>query len=632
MLRPVRMRKVRLICIKSVASNLIKELHQLSVVHIKDAELPQTFKTGPLATYDEISSRLIRIRSLKEMLQNVYHIQPPKKKITFEKLIKQADELLGQESTLQEILQQQQQALEQLEAISASKHALSDIANLNVDFSELYSESLQFVLLKATKEQASRLVKLFSERQNCQLLSAPCKDGHEIVLVALQKSDDPRFLEKFGSLLQLPQIEGRPAQQLKQLEQKENEVKKALEQANTKLAKFAQKYGPLLIAAQEALEIEADRARIASFFSATDTLYIIEGWVEKKKMDLLKTKIEEKFGKKVLITEAKVDEHHETPPTLLSNPKPIRPFQFIVEFLSTTHYNEIDPSPLLALFIPILYAMILGDAGYAIISFMLSSYLVIISKRGSLLRQVSRIWQISSIPAFLFGAAFDEWFGFTHAAFFEKIGFGKVSFYSALLHRVHQIETLILLVIIVGAIHLGIGFLLGAINEFGHSRKHAIAKLAWLGIEIGGFFSVAGLMFGTFPELTAPALALLVISATVMILSEGFIGAFEIPGLASNIMSYIRIAAVGVGGVILAEAINELLFPKWDFSLGGIIAFVIGMVAYLGVHLLSCIIAMFESFIHGTRLNVVEFFGKFYKGNGIKFSPFSLTRLYSREI
>ncbi|MEM4554882.1 MAG: V-type ATP synthase subunit I [Candidatus Anstonellaceae archaeon] len=629
---PVRMQKLRLICIKPVAPALVKELHQLSVVHIKDAELPQTSKTGPLATYDEISSRLIRIRSLREMLQNVHPIQPPKKKITFEKLIKQADELLSQESTLREILQQQQQAAEQFEAISASKQTLSDLANLDVDFSSLYSESLQFILLKANRSQAGRLAELISKRENCQMLRAPCKDDCEVLLVALPKSDDWRFLEKFGTIIQLPLLKGKPAEELKRLEQKQNEVKKALQQANSKLSRFAQKYGPLLIAAQEALEIEADRAQIASFFSATDTLYIIEGWVEKRKFESLKSKLYEKFGKKVLITEAKVDEHHETPPTLLSNPKPIRPFQFIVEFLSTTHYNEIDPSPLLALFIPILYAMILGDAGYAIVSFALSFYLVSISKPGSLLRQVSRIWTISSIPAFLLGFAFDEWFGFTHSALFEKLGLGKVSLYPALLHRVHQIETLILLVIIVGAIHLGIGFLLGAINEWSHSRKHAIAKLAWLGIEIGGFFSVAGLMFGAFPQLTAPALALLAISAVVMILSEGFIGIFEIPGLASNIMSYIRIAAVGVGGVILAEAINELLFPRWDFSPGGMIAFAIGTIAYLSVHLLSCIIAMFESFIHGTRLNVVEFFGKFYKGNGVKFLPFSLNRLYSQEI
>src|SRR3990167_1091476 len=134
-------------------------------------------------------------------------------------------------------------------------------------------------------------------------------------------------------------------------------------------------------------------------------------------------------------------------------------------------------------------------------------------------------------------------------------------------------------------------------------------------------------MFNAYTDLGVPAIGLMVLSIAGLVAGEGPIAAVEIPGLASNIMSYIRIAAVGVGGVILAEAINQLLLPRLELSPLGFIFFLLTLAAYLAVQAASCILVMFESFIHGTRLNVVEFFGKFYKGNGIRFVPFAAKRL-----
>src|SRR3989344_3966766 len=119
--------------------------------------------------------------------------------------------------------------------------------------------------------------------------------------------------------------------------------------------------------------------------------------------------------------------------------------------------------------------------------------------------------------------------------------------------------------------HLALGFALGAINEWGHSRKHAYAKICWLLIEISGFFVAGSVMFGAFQEVSGVATLVFALSAAGLVATEGVIAAFEIPGLASNIMSYLRITAVGVGGVILAEAINELLLPRLELSLPGIV-------------------------------------------------------------
>jgi len=53
--------------------------------------------------------------------------------------------------------------------------------------------------------------------------------------------------------------------------------------------------------------------------------------------------------------------------------------------------------------------------------------------------------------------------------------------------------------------------------------------------------------------------------------------------------------------------------------------------AYLGIHMFNICLGMFESVVQGGRLNLVEFFGKFYKGGGKKFAPFKAERVYTKS-
>jgi V/A-type H+-transporting ATPase subunit I len=293
-------------------------------------------------------------------------------------------------------------------------------------------------------------------------------------------------------------------------------------------------------------------------------------------------------------------------------------------------YSEIDPSIMLAIIIPIMYALIMGDAGYALVSFALAMWLVKKAEKGSLLHQVALIWAISAIPAFIFGIFFDEYFGFTHSHLGSLFGFAEFKLYEGF-HRLTAINTLMLISILVGMAHLSLGFILGAANEWHHNKKHAAAKLCWLGILLSGFMAIASGMYGIMPFLAIPSAAVLGLSIVGLIMTEGIMGAIEIPGLLGNVMSYLRIAAVGVGGVIIAEAINELLMPKLDFSPVGFVLFIITAALYIMMHFAACLLAMFEALVHGARLNVVEFFGKFYRGGGTGFAPFSVKRNYTSE-
>jgi V/A-type H+-transporting ATPase subunit I len=175
-----------------------------------------------------------------------------------------------------------------------------------------------------------------------------------------------------------------------------------------------------------------------------------------------------------------------------------------------------------------------------------------------------------------------------------------------------------------GLIHLALGFLLGAINAWHHSKKHAIGKLAWIGLEIGGFLLVTSSMFGLFPESTGTiGGGIFAVSLVLMVWGEGMMGAVELPGVLGNALSYARIAAVGLAGVVLAELINETLIP--DPAQGILLALVLLPILIL-LHILNTGLAMVEGIVQGGRLNLVEFYSKFFHGGGKAFAPFSVSK------
>ena len=531
MFKPVEMSKVRAICLKASAPSVIKALHNMSVLHIKDAQVPETERSGPLPSFDEVSSRIIKLKALNEAMGRP--VKAPKRKLQVDDPLREADELAAESEKLFSYLKEKEELGKELDAILASKRSLSELEGLDVDFSKLPLDSLQFVLLRASGDKAKAAQAALSHRKNCAFTVAH-SNASSVLLVALPKGEDQKLLEQFGPVSPIPPLSSTPAHEISALSGKEAAIREKIAAAGKKISRFIDAHCAKAAAVEEALSIESERARIATMFGASASLYYIEGWVEKSRLAPLKSELSAKFGKKVLVSEAHIG-HGELPPTKLSNPKAAGSFQFLVDFLYVTNYREIDPSIIVAFTIPLIYALIFGDAGYAVFSFIMAYAMIRKSKPGSLLNQIATIWAISAIPAFLAGIMFDEFMGFSHTQLLAMFGMPGIKLYEGL-HRVTSITTLMLICIIVGMVHLALGFMLGAINEWGHNRKHSIAKLCWLGVEISGFFLVAGGMFSAYPAFFMPAAGLFVLSVAGMIYTEGIIAAIEIPGLASNIM------------------------------------------------------------------------------------------------
>jgi len=454
-----------------------------------------------------------------------------------------------------------------------------------------------------------------------------------VCLIAVDKNYDVRavFSEVGFAEMDMGALWGKPKDMAANLEAEVSALAREKTGIEEEIDKISKENYARIAQLREMLEIEEERAEIAAKFGRTAELFVFEGWVVEKNFDKLKGALEENV-KGVVVQRARAREGEG--PTLLENPRIVGPFEFLVEFYSLPKPNEIDPSVVLMLTFPIIYGMMLGDVMYGLISLLIALFIISKTKPG-MLQGFARLWAYAAIPTVIFGVIFDEWMGFNHTRFFElllgKAGVEGMGLHLPLYHGINRVENVVLLLvltIITGMIHLSLGLVIGAINEWNHNRVHAHAKLGWVLVEWGGFFVLSTALFRAFgAELMYLGAVSFLIGTWLIVRADGLFGIIEIPSIAGNTMSYARIAAVGIAGVIPAEfVINKLLLPSGD-----IVTALILLPIFIGAHVFNVILGMFESLVQGARLNLVEFYAKFFHGSGRKFSPFRVERVHTEE-
>ncbi|HUL39098.1 MAG TPA: V-type ATPase 116kDa subunit family protein, partial [Methanomassiliicoccales archaeon] len=144
-------------------------------------------------------------------------------------------------------------------------------------------------------------------------------------------------------------------------------------------------------------------------------------------------------------------------------------------------------------------------------------------------------------------------------------------------------------------------------------------------VMVANIGNIMGINFGEMAVLFP--LVLILVGVGICVAGEGVLSILELPGLLSNILSYTRLAAIGVSKAGLALAFNmiaiEMLAP------GGGIGAVFGIIIFIVGQLAVFMLAIISAGIHGIRLHYVELFQKFYTGGGMKYSPLRIVRKYT---
>lgn len=355
-----------------------------------------------------------------------------------------------------------------------------------------------------------------------------------------------------------------------------------------------------------------DAYHILAQFGETEYTFVIVGWVPTHAVEQLTTTLHQELGDMMLVTTKPITaEIKARVPVALHNPPLVRPFESLVKIQSIPRSEGIDPSGLMALFMPIFFGMMLGDIGYGLI--LLGCTLGLIRKISTpVLRDLFKVLALGSVWAVVFGFLFGELFG----TLGEAIGLHPILFDRA---DGDHIISLMLLTLALGAGHITLGLILGLFEAVKHkSRSHTLERGGTLLGLIGLFLLVAALAELIPTTLMTPAMILLLLGVVILSSSMGWIGilmgSIEFMGVISNLLSYLRIAAIGLASVFLAKVANDLAGITGSIVVGLIIATLF--------HALNIALGAFSPTIQSLRLHYVEFFPKFYEGGGRLYTPF----------
>jgi len=406
--------------------------------------------------------------------------------------------------------------------------------------------------------------------------------------------------------------QGPPDVILGTLQHRINTIPLELKDLERQMALISKEWSLKLAAWRRALQEALEKNAILSHFGETDQTFVIGGWVPDKYFPELIAELKDAVGETVLVRRlALTAEMKKQAPIILKNPAAAQPFESLVNLLALPRYGRIDPTQLMAFFLPIFFGMILGDIGYGLVLLALSLTFTRRIQPGTA-RDILKVLAIGAGWSVVFGVLYGEAFGTLgehwglHAVWFDRASSEHVA-------------GLLVMTLAVGAVHLTLGLVLGVLEAArDKSRGHLLERGGML-VGLISLFILVGALSGYLPdELKTPAWAGMLTGITLLGASMGWLGVLmgpiEFIGLIGNLLSYLRIAAIGLASVYLAKVANDIAGMAGNLVVGAIIAVLI--------HALNLVLGAFSPTIHSLRLHYVEFFRKFYEGGGRAYQPY----------
>jgi V/A-type H+-transporting ATPase subunit I len=383
-------------------------------------------------------------------------------------------------------------------------------------------------------------------------------------------------------------------------------------QVDRALGELADQWKPRLRAWRAALREKLATYAAYSRFGETDMTFVLAGWVPTVDVARVKTALSEVTRDRVIVQELPVTHDlMKRAPVALNNPPVAQPFESLVALLALPRYGGVDPTRLMALFLPIFFGMMLGDVGYGVLLLLISLGLARKFRTG-IVHSISIVLAMGSVWAILFGFLYGEVFGTLGEEFgLHAIWLDRTS--------PEHVTALLLTTIAIGAAHITLGLVLGVWEAVRERSRNLLLERSGMLLGLIGLFLLVGALVNILPHgAMTPAIAGVIVGIVLLGAPMGWlgilVGPIEFIGLLGNVLSYLRIAAIGLASVYLAKVANDMA--------GMIGNVVVGVILAVLIHALNLVMGTFSPTIHSLRLHYVEFFRKFYEGGGKAYEPF----------
>jgi len=420
-----------------------------------------------------------------------------------------------------------------------------------------------------------------------------------------------------------------PKHSLSGLEHRRQEAAAALASYEARLDDIAASGTDILKAYRNRLlqDAELEKAINNALPEAGDKLQILEGWIPAENTDVINHFLDKEDVFYLIESPVPGD----SVPILLKNKGFASKFEVLGELYSLPSYKELDLTPFFAPFYTIFFGFCLGDAGYGLL--MILATLFAKRKVADAMKPIVTLVTYLGIATLVFGFISGTFFGIN---LYESGLPGYRNLQAMFVANDTNInDVLFALSLILGGIQIVFGMVLKAVNEniqFGF--KYALGTIGWIILLVGlatvyGFSSLAGVPMAELkPWLyavlaTGGILVLFLNSPGKSIFMNFGLGLWNsynmITGVLGDLLSYIRLFALGISSAILGFVFNSLAL-----SVGTSIIGIFFMVIILVIgHSINLFMAGLGSFVHPMRLTFVEFYkNSGFEGGGRKYQPF----------
>ncbi|MCU0236701.1 MAG: V-type ATP synthase subunit I [Acidobacteria bacterium] len=324
-------------------------------------------------------------------------------------------------------------------------------------------------------------------------------------------------------------------------------------------------------------------------------------------------------------------------PTIVRNRRWIDIIRPVFQLLGTVPgYREIDISFFFLMFFAFFFAVIIGDAGYGLVLLSATLFFIIRTRRrGRELPNALLLMLLLGLGTVLWGALTGTWFGSRTLASLPWLSWMTIPAISSFNPR--SSETIKIICFITGTIHIAIAHIWNFIRQARQKPFiRSLAQLGWLALVLGLYYLVLGLVLSS-ERFPLPAFAAWLIGAGLAMIivfsrQEGRFFHGIVMGVSnllttflsgisafSDIISYIRLFAVGLATVEIAKSFNSMAAGMAHGVLGIILA---SLVLLLG-HSLNLAMGALSVVVHGVRLNMLEFSGHLgMEWTGRPYKPF----------
>ncbi len=374
---------------------------------------------------------------------------------------------------------------------------------------------------------------------------------------------------------------------------------------------------------QNNLNIAADRVALRGAHQLTyaeANIFAVQGWVPVRDVGRLSA-----FGDdRALAYLIEDPAPNETPPTMLDNPESLRGGEDVTLFYQTPNYREWDPSILVFFSFAIFFAMILSDAGYAAVLVLpLAAFWKKLGQStiGKRMRALSLTLGIASLA---WGVAIGSYFGIAPP--------GGALASRLVLIDLNDFDTMMKIVIVIGVVHVALANAVVALNNWRHPVS--FARLGWIGVLFGGlaaWWSGPGTpLYSAGLGLGAVGLGLVFFFSSTRRVTcasdalwralDGLLAITNVTKVFGDVLSYLRLFALGLASASLAVTFNSLAVQVMDALPG--IGLLFGLLILIVGHLLNLALAIMSGVVHGLRLNFIEFYNWGLSEEGYPFKTF----------